>query len=123
MNRYTSVFEQSLMLEPDGEYVLYKDAQQAIATARAEAIKEAAERAVEFCSSWNINSNWLRAAILTANQEETPLAKRLVEVYNSRLTGCDCSRCILADKQEGEFADHDRYVYDDAKPADKQEEK
>jgi hypothetical protein len=41
MDRYTSVFEQSLMLEPDGEYVLYKDAQQAIATARAEARREA----------------------------------------------------------------------------------
>jgi hypothetical protein len=30
---------------------------------------------------------------------------------------------ILADKQEPVFKDHDRYVYDDAKPADKQEEK
>lgn len=32
--------------------------------AKAEALREAAERAVDFCSSWNINSDWLRAAIL-----------------------------------------------------------
>ena len=39
-------------------------------TARAEALREAADRAVDFCSSWNINSDWLRSAIIADKQEE-----------------------------------------------------
>ena len=79
---------------------------QDIATARAEALREAAGRALKFIESCNqADKAWawvnLRAAILDDKQEEeSPLAKRLVEVYNARLTGCDCSRCKVADKQE-----------------------
>ena len=44
------------------------------------------------------NIQALRNVILAGEpKEESPLARRLVEVYNQRLPGCDCARCRDSD--------------------------
>ena len=55
---------------PAEECELVDEVVAAFARVRAKALREAAERAVDFCSSWNINGDWLRAAILADEPKE-----------------------------------------------------
>ena len=113
MNRYTSVFEQSLMLVPDGEYVLYKDAQQAIATARAEVLRKAAEneqkeKAIAFVKGakwWEYHSTkgtmWQSDQELAAIEAEKRFGYKptLDDLFPKETMARIIS--ILANKQEG----------------------
>ena len=71
---YNSSALPNFVLDSDGTWVAYQDALHAIATARAEALREVADRAVDYCKQFEgffdgEDDIGLRSAILAEKQE------------------------------------------------------